>query len=169
MSLYTVTPLRVAGLLLFYAALLVIIRVIKRGFEPEERRTALWIGGLWAVSVFIANDLLFRAGVMSFLPWINNFLHTFVWIGGCLTLLYLGLRDRESLAVQMVVFATLSLIVKYAEQLLLGTWDHDDFFQVFEGNFAYVLGWSLADGLYPPLTLFGLRALAKVVPGLSVR
>lgn len=165
----TVTPVRVAGVLIFYAALLAIIRTIEPRIAPAERKTAVTIGALWATSVFIANYLLFRAGVMSFLPWVNNFLHTFVWIGVCLTCLYLGLRDRENLATQMVIFATFSLIVKYAERLLLGTWDLDHFFHLFHGNFAYVLGWSLADGLYPPLTLLGMRAVARVVPGLSVR
>jgi len=29
-----------------------------------------------------------------------------------------------------------------------------------------VLGWSLADGLYPVLTKYGLRLLARFVPGL---
>mgnify|MGYP003288614026 CR=1 FL=1 len=43
------------------------------------------------------------------------------------------------MAVQFVVFATFSIIVKYAEQLAFGTWDLDHFFGVFEGNFAYVL------------------------------
>ena len=37
---------------------------------------------------------------------------------------------------------------------------------LFKGNFAYILGWSLADGLYPILTLYGLRLLAPRVPGL---
>jgi hypothetical protein len=169
MSPYSVTLARVAGVLIFYAALLVIIRTIEPRIAPAERKTAVTIGALWATSVFVANYLLFRAGVMSFLPWVNNFIHTFLWIGVCLTFLYLGLRDRENLVTQMVVFASFSLVVKYAERLLLGTWDLDHFFHLFHGNFAYVLGWSLADGLYPPLTLLGMRAVARVVPGLSVR
>jgi hypothetical protein len=119
------------------------------------------------VSVFIANYLLYRAGVMSFLPWVNNFMHTFIWIGLCLTFLYLGVRETESLWAQCVVFATFSLIVKYAEQRLFGTWDmHHFFFHSLHGNGAYVMGWSLADGTYPILTLIGLRLVARRVPGL---
>ena len=64
------------------------------------------------------------------------------------------------------MFATFSLIVKYAEQLLFGTWEHGHFFHVLRGNFAYVVGWSLADGLYPPLTFYGLRLISRWVPGL---
>lgn len=166
--MYDVTPLRVFGLFLFYVALFVIIRTHKRRIALHEQKTFFVIGGVWAVAVFAANYLLYRAGLMSFLPWVNNFMHTFLWIGVCLTWLYLGIREDQPLAVQFVVFATFSLIVKYAEQLVFGTWDHGHFFHVFRGNFAYVLGWSLADGLYPPLTLVGLRLLARRVSGLIV-
>ena len=165
--MYTVTPGRVAALLAFYAALFTVIRLIKPRIDPDERRTALVIGGTWAVSVFIANYVLYRVGLMSFLPWINNFMHTFLWIGICLTYLYLGVRERQSMVVQFILFATFSLIVKYAEQLLFGTWDHPNFLGIFRGNTAYVLGWSLADGLYPILTKYGLRLLARFIPGLA--
>ena len=101
--------------------------------EPRERRTFAAIALVWGPSVFVANWLLYQAGAMSFLPWVNNFLHTFVWIGFCLTWLYLGVRERESLFVQCVIFATFSLVVKYAEQKLFGTWDKGDFFGI-DGN-----------------------------------
>ena len=166
--MFTITPVHVLGLLALYAGLFVIIRVIKPSIEPAERKTLLTVGGVWAVAVFIANYLLYRAGLMSFLPWLNNFMHTFLWIGVCLSLLYLGVREDQPMAVQFVVFATFSLVVKYAEQLLFGTWELDHFFHVFRGNFAYVLGWSLADGLYPPLTFYGLRLLGRLIPGLIV-
>jgi hypothetical protein len=165
---YAITPVRVLGLLAFYAALFVIIRLLKSSIEPAERKTFFTIGGAWAVAVFIANYLLYRAGLMSFLPWVNNFMHTFLWIGVCLSVLYLGVREDQSMAVQFIVFATFSLIVKYAERLLLGSWELDHFFHVFHGNFAYILGWSLADGLYPPLTFYGLRLLGRRLPGLIV-
>lgn len=166
--MYTVTPVRVLGLLALYAALFVIIRLVKPSVEPAERKTLFTIGAIWAVAVFIANYLLYRAGLMSFLPWLNNFMHTFLWIGVCLSFLYLGVREDQPMAVQFVVFATFSLVVKYAEQLLFGSWELDHFFHVFRGNFAYVIGWSLADGLYPPLTFYGLRLLGRWVPGLIV-
>jgi hypothetical protein len=69
---------------------------------------------------------------------------------------------------QFTLFATFSLIVKYAERLLFGTWDQPSFLGIIPGNTAYILGWSLADGLYPPLTKYGLRLLARFVPGLVV-
>ena len=34
------------------------------------------------------------------------------------------------------------------------------------GNAAYVIGWSLADGLYPLFTLLGLRLAGRRIPRL---
>ena len=80
-GMYEVTPVRGLALLLFYAALFVVIRTTKKQIEPVERRTFLAIGLAWAVTVFVANYLLYKVGLMSFLPWVNNFAHTFLWIG----------------------------------------------------------------------------------------
>jgi hypothetical protein len=164
---YEITPLRVLGVLAFYAAVFVIIRLSRERIEPFERKTFIAIGLVWAVCVFPANYLLYKAGAMSFLPWVNNFMHSFLWIGFCLSWLYLGVRENQPIVLQIVLFTTFSLIVKYAEQKLFGTWDHDNFFGI-QGNGAYVMGWSLADGTYPVLTLFGLRLAARYIPGLAV-
>ncbi|HEX9703646.1 MAG TPA: hypothetical protein VGA20_00170 [Gemmatimonadales bacterium] len=102
---------------------------------------------------------------MSFLPWLNNFLHTMIWIGLVLPWLYLGVRG-EPLPLQCVLFATFSLIVKVGEQKLFGTWEHDNLFGI-PGNTAYVLGWSLADGSYPLVSRLGLRLLGQRVTGLE--
>ena len=165
--MYEITPLRVLGVLAFYAAVFVIIRLSRERIEPFERKTFVAVGLVWAVAVFPANYLLYKAGVMSFLPWVNNFMHSFLWIGFCLSWLYLGVRENQPIVLQIVLFTTFSLIIKYAEQKLFGTWDHDNFFGI-QGNGAYVMGWSLADGTYPVLTLFGLRLAARYIPGLAV-
>jgi hypothetical protein len=165
---YDVTAPRVLVIVGFYAALLMVIRLVKPRIEPFERRTAFAIGLGWAVPVFVANYLLYRAGLMSYLPWVTNVMHTFVWIGICLTFLYLGVRESQSMGVQILLFATFSLIVKYAEQLTFGIWDLGHFLHVFDGNFAYVLGWSLADGTYPIITLLALRLAAERIPRLAV-
>ena len=65
---------------------------------------------------------------------------------------------------QFVLFATFSLVVKYAEQLAFGTWEHGHFFGI-PGNFAYVLGWSLLDGLLPFVIQAGLHVLARLGVG----
>jgi hypothetical protein len=163
-----ITPLRVLGVLAFYAAMFVVIRLSRERIEPFERKTFLAVGIAWAIPVFIANYLLHLAGAMSFLPWVNNFMHSFLWIGFCLTWLYLGVRETQPLVLQIVLFTTFSLVVKYAEQKLFGTWDLDNFFGLLDGNGWYVMGWSLADGTYPVLTLFGLRLAARFIPGLAV-
>ena len=164
-----ITPIRVVGVLGFYAALYVVIRVTKKSVAPVEKKTFLWVATAWAVAVFIANYLLYLAGVMSFLPWVNNFMHTFIWIGFCQTWLYLGIRETESLPAQCLIFGILSLVVKYAEQRLFGTWQMDHFFfHWLHGNGAYVGGWSLLDASYPALTLVVARVVAKYVPGLVV-
>ena len=162
-----ITPLRVLGVLAFYVAMFVVIRLSRKRIADFEQRTFWAVAVAWAVPVFIANWLLYKAGAMSFLPWVNNALHTFAWIGFCLTWLYLGVRERESLLAQCVIFATFSLVVKYAEQKLFGTWDKGDFFGI-DGNGTYVVGWSLADGTYPLLTLYGLRIAARRIRGLVV-
>jgi hypothetical protein len=95
-------------------------------------------------------------------------MHTFLWIGICLAWLCLGVREEQPMAVQILLFATFSIIVKYAEQLAFGTWDLDHFLHVVDGNFAYVLGWSLADGTSPVITLFALRLAATRIPRLAV-
>jgi hypothetical protein len=165
---YEVTAPRVIAVLALYAALLLVIRLVKPRIEPFERRTFVAIGLAWAAPVFVANYLLYQAGLMSYLPWLTNFMHSFLWIGVCLAWLYLGVREDQSLVVQFLLFATFSIIVKYAEQLAFGTWDLDHFLHVFDGNFAYVLGWSLADGTYPIITLFALRLAATRIPRLAV-
>jgi len=64
------------------------------------------------------------------------------------------------------VFLVLSLIVKYAEQLLFGTWDGTSFLGIIPGNFGYILGWSAVDGCLPFVMAVGLRLVGRVIPGL---
>ncbi|MGH7504295.1 MAG: hypothetical protein ACRELX_01530 [Longimicrobiales bacterium] len=150
-------------LLLVYAGLfLVIWRATQPGLDPAFRPTFLVLFVGWGFGTFVGNYLLHRAGVMSFLPWLNNGMHTFVWIGVCLGYLYAGVHRRPMLQ-QFAVFAIFSFVVKVVENLLLGTWEHDRFFFI-PGNAAYIIGWSLADGLYPVLSLYGLRLIRKFAP-----
>ena len=169
---YDVTPLGVLGALGVYALIVAAYWValpriwnVQPGIARVELPTAAAIGLVWAVSVFLANYLLYRAGAMSFLPWVTNFLHTFIWIGICLTIVYMGVREVAPMWAQFLVFFGLSLVVKLAERVLFGTWELDNFFGI-PSNVAYVLGWSLADGTYPLLTRFVLRRVAAGVPKL---
>lgn len=159
------TPARIFILLLFYGALFIIISMHRVRLTEAERRTFILLGVSGAIIAFVSNYLLYRLGVMSFLPWINNALHTFIWIGIGFPYLFLGTRENQSLVVQFILFLTFSVIVKYAEQLLFGTWEFGHFFYVFRGNFAYIVGWSAVDGLYPVLVPMGLRMAGRFVPG----
>lgn len=67
-----------------------------------------------------------------------------------------------------VAFAAFSPVVKVVEQEIFGTWDHGRIFHVFQGSAAHVIGWSLADGLVPLATFFGLRVPGRWIPGLVV-
>ena len=146
-----------------YAALFVVIRYAGGRVELNFVRTywVLFFG--WALGVFVGNYLFYRLGVMSFLPWLNNFIHTFVWIGLCLGSLYAGAHGKPALE-QFALFAIFSFIVKWAEHEILGTWEMDRFFFI-RGNLAYITGWSLMDGLYPVISAFGLGVISKFVRG----
>ena len=151
--------------LLVYGALFVIIRYAHERVELNFRRTYWVLFWGWGIGTFLANYGLYRLGLMSFLPWLNNFFHTFVWIGLCLGFLYAGAYRRPALE-QFLLFSIFSFIVKGAEHIILGTWQHDHFFWVFRGNLAYVVGWSLMDGLYPTVSIVSLRVLRRFLPGL---
>lgn len=148
--------------LVVYGVLFVLMRAALGRMDPTFRSTFLVLFAGWSIGTFIGNYALFRAGVMSFLPWLNNAAHTFAWIGLCLAFLYAGVH-RRPLALQFALFALFSFIVKIAEHGILGTWEFDRFFFV-PGNAAYIVGWSLMDGLYPVLSLYGLRVVRKLAP-----
>jgi len=160
------TPVRYLLLLLGYGALFVLVRAISPRLAPEFRARYLALGVGWALGTFFANYGLYRLGFMSFLPWANDFAHTFLWIGLVLGWLYGGVYQRSPVE-QFALFAIFSFIVKAGEHALLGTWELDHFFFI-PGNAAYVIGWSLADGLYPALSAFGLNLLARRIPSLRL-
>jgi hypothetical protein len=148
-----------------YAALYALMSQTRSGVALNARCTFWVLFWGWAPTVFVGNYLFYRLGLMSFLPWANDFLHTFVWIGLCLGFLYTASRHLPSWH-QFLLFAIYSYITKRAEQELLGTWEHGHFFGI-PGNEAYIIGWSLMDGLYPFISRAGLALLARLAPGLG--
>jgi hypothetical protein len=159
-------PLEYLAVLLVYGGLWLAMRQAVAHLELNFRRTfwVLYVG--WACTIFVGNWICFRAGVMSFLPWANNALHCFVWIGLCLGFLYSTVW-RRPLWEQCALFVVYSFVVKVVERALLGTWEHPCFFGL-EGHWAYIVGWSLADGTYPIISRLALRPLARVIPYLVV-
>ena len=152
--------------LLVYGCLFLVMRYANPRIELNFRRTwwTLFFG--WGFGTLIGNYLLYRAGVMSFLPWLDNGCHTLIWIGLCLGFMYAEAHKRP-LWEQFALFAIFSFIVKWAENTILGTWEHDNFFGI-PGNIAYITGWSLADGLYPLLSVAGLKLASRFIGGLIV-
>ena len=152
--------------LLVYACLFVVMRYAGPRIPPEFRKTYRTLFWGWGIGVFIANYLLYLAGFMSFLPWLNNAFHTFIWIGLCLGFMYAKARTHPFVE-QFALYAIFSFIVKIAENLILGTWEHSHFFGI-QGNIAYITGWSLADGLYPVVSVVGLKIASKFIGGLVI-
>jgi hypothetical protein len=147
-------------ILLIYASLFIIMRYANRRIELNFRSTFRILFWGWAAGVFIGNYLFYLLGIMSFLPWLNNFFHTFIWIGLCLGFLYAGCY-KNPLWEQFLLFAIFSFFVKAAERYFLGTWEHSHFFFI-QGNTAYIIGWSLMDGLYPFVSIAGLKLVSKI-------
>ncbi len=153
-----------ATVVILYGGLFLIMRYAHPAVDLNFRVSyrVLYVG--WAVGTFVGNYLFFLLGFMSFLPWLNNALHTFVWIGLCLGFLYAGCYRRPILE-QCALFIVFSLIVKAIEHDLLGTWDLDHFFLV-PGNRAYIVGWSIVDGLYPFISAAGLKLASRFIRGI---
>ncbi|MGE3801818.1 MAG: hypothetical protein AB7H80_12435 [Candidatus Kapaibacterium sp.] len=152
--------------LLVYGAMYLLIRNANRRVELNFRKTfwILYVG--WGFGVLVGNYLFYLIGIMSFLPWLNNAFHTLIWIGLCLSFLYAGCY-RKPVIEQVALFVIFSFIVKVAERMILGTWELDNFFGI-DGNWAYIIGWSCMDGLYPFISIVGLRLVSRVSIGVVV-
>jgi len=155
-----------ALVLLVYLGLFLLMRYGLPPVQLSYRRTYLVVFLGWSLAVFPGNYLFYRIGIMSFLPWLNNFLHCFVWIGLCLGYLYVS-APRRPVWHQFAVFFVYSFLVKFAEHQILGTWEKDSFFGI-PGNLAYLLGWSMLDGLYPFISRAGIKLLSSFIPGIAV-
>ncbi|MGH8621423.1 MAG: hypothetical protein ACRET3_04720, partial [Burkholderiales bacterium] len=139
----------------------------KRKPDPVEKKTFWVLWAFWAPTIFVMNFIGYKLGILSFLPWLNNFLHTFLWIGITLSWLFIAVY-REHMVLQFLAFALFSLVVRYAEYNLYGIWELDHFLKVFPGTHAYIVGWSFVDGFYSIVTFLVLRLLSKKVAGLIV-
>jgi hypothetical protein len=145
--------------LVIYALMYLLIRYPRPRVELNYKANYLFLVGLWAFLMFTGNYLFYRLGVMSFLPWANNFIHSFLWVGVCLGWLYYCTHERP-LWEQFIFFAFTSFIVKMAENMLLGTWNLDSYFGI-NSKYAYIIAMSIVDGFYPIISLWVLNALGK--------
>ena len=152
--------------LLIYGGLFLAIRQAGTQISPEFRRSFWVLYVVWAVGIFVGNYLFFLLGIMSFLPWLDNFIHSFVWIGLCLGFLY-AISYHRALWELIVLAAVYSFVVKVTERMVLGTWDLNHFFMV-DGNLAYIIGWSLVDAAYPIGSFAVLWIASRFIKGLVV-
>ncbi|KXK52353.1 MAG: hypothetical protein IT298_06400 [Chloroflexi bacterium] len=155
-----------AFVLLIYLSLWLAMRQAMPWFASNFRRSFLVLYVVWSVGIFVGNFLFYLLGIMSFYPWLNNIIHSFLWIGLGLGFLY-AISHKRPLWEQMVLFGIYSLVVKFAEQRILGTWEFSRFFFI-EGNLAYLIGWSVVDALYPIGAYFVLKIASRFVTGLVV-
>ena len=148
-----------ALVVLIYFLLFLFIRYPKPGVELNYRSTFVFLALFWSLLMFGGNYLGYRTGMMAFLPWLDNALHSFVWVGICLCWLYYCTYERPVLE-QFVFFAFLSFIVKMAEKMILGTWSMDSYLGI-KNPYAYIIAMSLIDGFYPVISGWIVKALAK--------
>jgi hypothetical protein len=145
--------------LLIYLLMFLFIKYPKPVVELNYRGNFLFLAIAWALLMFSGNYLFYRLGVMSFLPWLNNFIHCFLWIGICLTWLYYSSHDRP-LWELFLHFSFTSFIIKIAERQILGSWSMDSFLGI-DNPYAYVIAMSLVDGFYPIISKWMLNLFGK--------
>ncbi|HTR28574.1 MAG TPA: hypothetical protein VMH27_04860 [Puia sp.] len=145
--------------LLIYLLVFLLVWYPRRTIELNERNAFTLLFIFWFVVIFTGNYLGYLAGVMSFLPWLDNFMHSLLWVGIALTWLYfstLGLPWYY----RCFLSGMYSFIIKYAEHTILGTWTVDPYFS-FTGPYAYIIIMALVDCLYPPVSDLLLKLVSK--------
>jgi hypothetical protein len=103
---------------------------------------------------------------MAFLPWLDNFIHSFIWVGFVLTWLYFS-TNVLPWYYRFFLFGMFSFIIKYAEHSILGTWSFDPWF-FFSGPYAYIIVMSLVDGFYPLISDPLLKQVNKRFPSIYI-
>lgn len=145
--------------LLIYGLMFLFIRYPKPVVELNYRGNFRFLAAVWIFLMFTGNYLFYRLGVMSFLPWLNNFIHCFLWIGVCLTWLYYASHHRPMWEL-FIHFAFTSFIIKMAERRFLGSWSMDSYFDI-NSPYAYVITMSIVDGFYPVISKWLLNYFGK--------
>ena len=148
-----------ALVLLIYGLMYLLIRYPKPKLELNYTANYIFLVVLWAFLMFTGNYLFYRLSVMAFLPWLNNLLHSVIWVGACLGWLYYTTYERP-LWEQFVLFAFTSFIIKMAEYAILGTWNKDSYLGI-QSPYAYIIVMSLVDGFYPIISRWVIRWMGK--------
>jgi hypothetical protein len=150
--------------LLFYLMVFILVKYPKRTIELNERSSFLLLFLSWSLFIFIGNYIGYLVGAMSFLPWLNNVIHSFGWVGIALTWLYFSSRGLPW-HYRFFLAAMFSFIIKTMENYILGTWQFDPYL-MFSGKWAYIIIMSAVDGFYPLLSDLLIKALHKKFPSI---
>lgn len=148
-----------AMVLLIYGLMFLLIRYPKPKLELNYQANYVFLVLLWAFLMFTGNYLFYRLGVMAFLPWLNNLLHSCVWVGLCLGWLYYCTHERPMWE-QFVLFSFTSFIIKMTENMVLGAWAMESYFGI-KNPYAYLVAMSIVDGFYPIISNWIIKALGK--------
>ncbi|MFI5156221.1 MAG: hypothetical protein ACHQEM_08545 [Chitinophagales bacterium] len=150
--------------LLIYLLVFLLIRYPRRIIELNERSSFLLLFLSWSVFIFVGNYIGYLLGAMSFLPWLNNLIHSFGWVGIGLTWLYFSSRELPWYY-RFFLSAMYSFIIKFMENDILGSWQFDPYL-MFNGKWAYIIIMSAVDGFYPVLSDLLLRSVHKKFPSI---
>jgi hypothetical protein len=155
-------------LLVLFIYLLVFLLIFypKRTIELNSRNSFIVLYIFWSLAMFGGNYIGYRLGLMSFLPWLNNFIHSFGWVGFCLGWLYFSSRGLPWYY-RFFLSAMFSFIIKFSEHSILGSWTFDPYF-FFTGSYAYIIIMSVVDGFYPLISDLLLRILNKKFPSIYI-
>lgn len=145
--------------LLIYVLMFLFIRSAKPTLELNYRANYIFLVLVWAFLMFTGNFLFYKLGVMSFLPWMNNLIHSCLWVGICLGWLYYATHHRP-LWEQFLFFAFTSFIVKIFENMLLGGWARESYFGI-DNRYAYIIAMSVVDGFYPIISRWLINGFGK--------
>lgn len=152
--------------LLIYGLMVIVMRYAHKDVELNFKKSYSLLFFFWSFAMFKGNYIFYLLGVMSFLPWLNNFIHSFVWVGLCLGFLYAG-SYKHPWYEQFALFSIFSFVVKVFENLILGTWDMENFL-CFSGKYYYIIAMSLVDGFYPIISKFILTIVSKFYNGIYI-
>src|SRR5579872_4872265 len=121
------TPGSYGLVLLIYLLIFLLVWYPKSTIELNSRSSFLLLYVFWSVFIFTGNYIGYLTGVMAFLPWLDNFVHSFIWVGFVLTWLYFSTQGLPWYY-RCFLSGMFSFLIKYAEHSILGTWSFDPYF-----------------------------------------
>jgi hypothetical protein len=145
--------------LFIYLLVFLLVWYPKRTVELNSRSSFLVLYLFWSVAMFAGNYIGYLLGFMAFLPWLDNFMHSFLWVGFALAWLYFSSTGLPWYY-RFFLAGMFSFLIKFSENFILGTWAFDPYF-FFTGKYAYIIIMALVDGFYPLASDILLRQLNK--------